>query len=111
MKEEDSWEDLEAFKNHHSYNEFPQKSFKQATKIIEAVKKSVPLITCPALIIYAKKDKQVPYQQALKISEVIQSKSKEIFEIEKGGHVMPEDAGRFQLFEKIEEWLAKEFNI
>lgn len=111
MKEEDAWEDLEAFKTHQSYNEFPKKGFDQAIKLIEEVKKSVPLITCPTLTIYASKDKTVPYQTALKLNEDIQSKNKTIVEIIKGGHVIPEDAGRYQLFEEVEKWLSNEFNL
>ena len=46
-------------------------------------------------------------EHAEKIYSSVSSMNKEIIQIQRGGHVIPKDAGRKQLFEEIDKWLAK----
>jgi carboxylesterase len=104
---ESGWEDLEALETHKSYENYPIKSVSQLFWMIREVKKLTKEIEVPILVVYSKKDLSVPKKQAEWIFNNVQSEDKEIAEITKGGHVIPKDAGRFQLFEAIKKWLEK----
>ncbi len=104
---ESGWEDLEALKTHRSYENYPIKSVSQLFWMIRKIKKLTKKIEVPILVVFSKKDLSVPKKQAEWIFNNVQSKDKEIVEIVKGGHVIPKDAGRFQLFEVVEKWLEK----
>ena len=103
--EESGWEDLEALSTHKSYNYYPIKSVKELYKLLQEVKKQVERIQVPILIVSAKKDLSVPQKQAKLIYEKVNSKDKKQVSITKGGHVIPKDAGRNQMFEAVDEWL------
>ena len=104
---ESGWEDLEALKTHKSYENFPIKSVSQLFWMIMKVKKLTKKIEIPILVVYSKKDLSVPKKQAEWIFSNVKSKDKEIVEIVKGGHVIPKDAGRYQLFKAVEEWIEE----
>ena len=104
---ESGWEDLEALETHKSYEYYPIKAVYQLFWMIRKVKKLTKKIEVPIVVVYSKKDPSVPKRQAEWIFNNVQSKDKEIVEIIKGGHVIPKDAGRFQLFEAVEKWLEK----
>jgi carboxylesterase len=104
---ESGWEDLEALTTHRSYDYYPIKSVAELYKLLHEVKKQVENIQIPILIISAKKDLSVPQKHAKLIYKKVNSKDKERVLIEKGGHVIPKDAGRHQMLEAVDEWLKK----
>jgi len=103
--EESGWEDLEALKTHKSYENYPIKAVSQLYYMIRKVKKLTKNITVPILVVYSKKDPSVPRKQAMWIFNNVKSKDKEVQEIDKGGHVIPKDAGRVQLFKSVKKWV------
>jgi len=107
QSKETGWDDLEALENHKCYENYPTRSVLDVYKLLRAVKKSVPDIKIPTLVIQGKKDPSVPSSFPKWIYKNISSKSKKLVWIEKGGHVIPEDAGRFQLFEEIDKWVKE----
>ncbi len=102
---ESGWEDMEALETHVSYDYYPTKSVKQLYELMKEVKRLTPFIEVPILIIQSKKDLSVPSGHAKWILETVASKDKQIEWIEKGGHVIPKDAGRHQLFESVDKWI------
>ena len=104
---ESGWEDLEALETHMSYGYYPIKSVKQVYKLIKEVQKLTPLIKVPILVVHSKKDLSVPSSHAKWIMDNVASKDKELECILKGGHVIPKDAGKHQLFEAVEKWVYK----
>ena len=66
--------------------------------LLNDLRRIISLVNVPTLILHSKKDPAVPTKHAEKIFNAIQSKDKKIVWIEKGGHVIPEDAGREQAF-------------
>ncbi|MHA1685938.1 MAG: alpha/beta hydrolase [Candidatus Heimdallarchaeaceae archaeon] len=99
------WEDEEAKEKHRCYKKFHAKSVYQLIMLLNDLQRIISLVNVPTLILHSKKDPAVPTKHAEKIFNAIQSKDKKIVWIEKGGHVIPEDAGREQAFSTIEEWL------
>ncbi len=101
------WEDEDAMERcrDHGYDKFSTKSVLELDKLLEEMRVRLPLIAVPTLILHAEKDTQVPPNYSKEIYEVIPIKDKEIKWIERGGHVIPMDAGYKQAFEIIREWL------
>jgi carboxylesterase len=103
--EESGWEDLEALSTHKSYEHYPIKSVSELYKLLKESKKQVRNIQVPILIIHAKKDLSVSEKHAKLIYKNVNTTDKKLVWIDKGGHVIPKDAGRHQMFESIESWL------
>ncbi len=104
---ESGWEDLEALESHRCYDNYPTKAAKQVSRLFKSVKRDIPFIKIPILIIQSKNDPTVPTEHPKWIFGNVASKDKKLIWIEKGGHVIPEDAGRFQLFEEVEKWIEE----
>lgn len=102
---ETGWEDIDSLKSHKSYGIYPLRSIAELHKLLVRVKKLVPRIAIPTLVVQSKNDLSIPTKFPSWIYANIESSDKELEWIEKGGHVIPKDAGRFQLFEIIEKWL------
>lgn len=103
--EESGWEDLEALSTHKSYEHYPIKSVSELYKMLRETKKQVKNIQVPILIVQGKKDLSVPEKHAKLIHSNVNTTDKQLVWIEKGGHVIPKDAGRHQLFETLDSWL------
>jgi len=104
---ETGWEDLDSLESHKSYGKYPLRSIAELHKLLVRVKKLVPRISVPILVIQSKKDPSIPTKFPCWIYDNVSSSDKKLEWIKKGGHVIPKDAGRFQLFEIIEKWLEK----
>lgn len=107
---EKGWADLESLSTHKSYGYYPIRSIKQLYKLLREVKKSISKIEVPILVIQSKKDPSVPSKHAEYIYNKVNSTDKTLVWIDKGGHVIPKDAGRYQLFEEIKNWMKKRVN-
>ena len=102
---ETGWEDLDSLESHKSYGKYPLKSIAELHKLLVRVKKLVPKISVPILVVQSKNDSSISSEFPSWIYENVESSNKELEWIEKGGHVIPKDAGRLQLFRIIEKWL------
>ncbi|OLS30062.1 MAG: Thermostable monoacylglycerol lipase [Candidatus Heimdallarchaeota archaeon AB_125] len=105
--EETGWEDLEALSTHKSYGYYPIRAIKQIYKLLREVKKSIHRIEVPILVVNSKNDPGIPLSFAEDIMKTVNSTDKTLVIINQGGHVIPKDAGRHQLFEEIEKWMEK----
>ena len=104
---ESGWEDLEALETHVSYEYYPTKSVKQLYELLKEVKRLTPLIEVPILVLQGEKDPSVPPSHPKWILDNVASNDKQLTWIVKGGHVIPKDAGRHQLFEVVDEWIKQ----
>ncbi|MCK4972420.1 MAG: alpha/beta fold hydrolase [Candidatus Heimdallarchaeota archaeon] len=102
---ETGWEDLDSLESHKSYGKYPLRSIAEIHKLLVRVKKLVPRISVPILVVQSKKDPSISSEFPSWIYDNVESSDKELVWIEKGGHVIPKDAGRLQLFGIIEKWL------
>ena len=103
---ETGWEDLNSLDSHKSYEKYPFRSIAELHKLLVRVKKLVPRISVPILVVQSKNDPSISSEFPVWIYDNVESSDKELKWIEKGGHVIPKDSGRFQLFGIIEKWLA-----
>ena len=105
--EEKGWEDMKSLETHKSYGGYPLKFISQLSKLIKINRKRLSEIQVPILIVSSKNDPAIKLRHAEKIYNSVSSRDKEIVQINRGGHVIPKDAGRKQLFEEIDNWLEK----
>lgn len=104
---ETGWEDLDSLESHKSYGKYPLRSIAELHKLLVKVNKLVPRVSIPILVVQSRNDFSIPSKFPSWIYDNVESSNKELEWIEKGGHVIPKDAGRFQLFGIIEKWLEK----
>lgn len=99
------WEDLEAEDKHQCYDKFHAKSVYELILLLNDMRRIISLVEQPILILHSKKDPAVSPNHAQRIYNAVSSKDKTIVWIERGGHVITEDAGKEQAYKEIEEWL------
>lgn len=98
--------DLEAAARHIDYPVYPTRSIAELNLLTAEMRTSLPKITKPALIIHSKSD-DLSFQNAIQIHEKIGSKDKDLFLIEKSGHVITEDIERNIVFDKTLKFIHR----
>ena len=94
---------------YQSYNEFPLLPLSNAFKEISKIKeKSLPLITCPFLIMQSTVEKHVKPESAQIIYDSIASKEKDIVWYHHSGHLLALDAERLDVYKRIGVFLTTE---
>jgi carboxylesterase len=98
-----AWFDQEAYQEHLSYPSDPTRAFAELRDMLEAMRKGLPNIQAPALLVYSKDDPVVTPEEGHMelIFQSLASQEKQSLWIEKSGHVVTRDAQRQQVFEAI----------
>ncbi len=105
-KEVSNMKNKEATREHLDYPFYPTRSIAELHKLITQMQTGLPTIKIPALIIHSKAD-DLSFENAKRIHESISSEDKELFLLEKSGHVITEDIERFQVFEKAKTFIQQ----
>ena len=90
-----------------TYRKMPLVSIHELLSVIEDEKEALPQITVPTLIAQSVADFTVEPRSAEYIFENLGSTEKEIFWLEKSGHLLPIDVEREQIFARTAEFLAR----
>lgn len=91
-----------------SYPKYPLSSLIEFLKLIEAVKRELPRVTCPSLLIHSRKDHTITYENLAYIANHIASPVKHTLTLEKSYHVISVDQEKKIVFEKIHQFLQTE---
>jgi len=105
-KEISNMKNEEAAREHLEYPFYPTRAISEVHKLIIQMQTCLPKIKIPALIIHSKAD-DLSFENAKRIHECIGSEDKEIFLLEKSGHVITEDIERSQVFEKAKYFIKR----
>jgi carboxylesterase len=108
-KGESDWQDTEAVESHFSYSQYPTKSILQLKNLLEAMRKSLPKVTIPALLIHAIKDTGViPENMDLiyKNMGTPQENKKKIL-LKNSGHVVTRDMEKELVFKSTHEFIQQ----
>lgn len=89
------------------YDRTPLKSIEELNQLIKTVKKNLPKIEEPTLIIQSQKDETVMPKSAQYIYEHIAAKKKEISWYENSTHIITLDKERKSLFHEIDSFVKK----
>jgi carboxylesterase len=86
---------------HVSYPTYPTRAITQFRAVIRLAAESLPRVSAPALLVHSRADPTIPPDNLPYIYEHVASADKEMFWLERSGHVVTEEAERGLLFERI----------
>lgn len=93
--------------NQFFYDKTPIRSVSSQLSMIRKVRKEIPLIKVPSLIIQSKKDRTVDPKGARKIHDAIGSQVRDLIWLEKSGHIITLGPERNFVFKEINHFLNK----
>ena len=88
-----------------TYRRFPLVCVHEFLTLLDEVKKLLPEITTPLLIMHAENDHTAKFESAEFLRSSVASKEVQLVTTSKGGHLIPLTDGRDFIFEKILEFL------
>lgn len=108
-KGESDWQDQEAVEDHFSYDLYPTKALLQLTRLLQAMRESLPKITAPALLMHSRKDIGVPLLNLERIYQALGTPEgeKKKLVLENSGHVITRDQDREQVFQAIHNFIQE----
>jgi len=109
-KGESDLQNKEAAKSHLDYPVYPTCSIAELNDLLKEMQDALPRIKKPVLLMHSKSD-SLSYENSVKIHSLLGSQDKEIFLLEKSGHVITEDVERNEVFQKAEIFLMNHINF
>ncbi len=91
------------------YDQTPLTSLSSLLELIRSMEADLPQITCPILVMQSRREHTVRPESASFIYERVTAQHKELFWLEKSGHVITVDIEREVVFKKVTEFLATTF--
>lgn len=91
------------------YDQTPLSSLSSLLELIQSMETDLPHITCPSLVLQSRREHTVRPESASFIFERIAARRKELFWLEKSGHVVTVDIERETVFEKVISFLSTTF--
>jgi len=109
-KGESDLQNKEAAKSHLDYPVYPTRSIAELNDLLKEMQNALPRINKPVLLMHSKSD-GLSYENSVKIHTLLGSQDKEIFLLEKSGHVITEDIERNEVFKKAEIFIKRLINF
>jgi carboxylesterase len=106
-KGKSDWQDPKAVESHFSYERYPTRAILQLTYAQKAMRKSLPDVKIPALLMHAKKDLGVIPENMNLIDRDLgtpEAEKKKIW-LENSGHVVTRDLDKDLVFKSIHEFI------
>jgi carboxylesterase len=102
------WFDQEAWKDHISYPQNPIRSLGQLNRLLSEMRRALPEIHVPVLLIHSKDDAYVlPDNIELIYADLANASDKTKLYVTGSGHVVPRDAARGQVFQAAFEFIRR----
>lgn len=102
------WFDPQAWKEHISYPQNPVRSIGQLDKLLAEMRRILPEVHVPVLLIHSKDDRYILHENmGLIYADLPQALDKTQLDISGSGHVVPRDAARQQVFQATLEFLQR----
>lgn len=92
---------------HISYREWVVPAVQQLLKMLHEVRRGLPRVTAPALLIHSQADNVVPLENLYRIHERIGSQEKDIVILQHSDHCVTEDAEHPAVFEAITHFVVR----
>ena len=89
------------------YDRTPLSSLSSLLELIRLVQEDIRSVRCPSLLIQSRREHTVRPESALFLMERLGSKTKELFWLEKSGHIVTIDLERETVFAKVAEFLTE----
>ncbi len=104
---DEGWFDKAAFKQHVAYPKNPVRSAGELNRLMSAMRKALPLVKVPALLIHSRDDAYVFRGSMEKIHAALGSTNKQMLWVEGGGHVITEEPTREVVFKAAAEFINR----
>ncbi|MGH1366523.1 MAG: alpha/beta hydrolase [Calditrichia bacterium] len=88
-----------------SYPKYPLNSLEEFLILIASVKKELPNITCPALLVHSNRDHTITVENVHYIASAIRSSKQRLLVLDDSYHVISVDVDRAQIFAECEAFL------
>jgi carboxylesterase len=88
-----------------NYSKYPVRSVDQLLDLFKHVRKDLPNITIPALLIHSQKDRTIHFSNLQYIYEHIASANKEMMVLQESYHVISIDVEKEQVFNRIDHFI------
>ncbi|HKJ39741.1 MAG TPA: alpha/beta fold hydrolase [Anaerolineales bacterium] len=103
-----SWFDREAWKDHISYPQNPVRSVGELDQLLDEMRKALPKVDVPVLLIHSKDDPYVlPENMKWIYDDLKNASDKTKLYITESGHVVTRDAARRQVFDAAVEFIQR----
>ena len=89
------------------YDQTPLSSLSSLLELIDSVKTDLPRVHCPTLLVQSRREHTVRPESATYLHEKLGASEKELFWLEKSGHVVTLDIERESVFNRVSEFLAR----
>jgi carboxylesterase len=99
----------EAATSHLDYPVYPTRSVAELNDLLKEMHGILPRIKKPVFLMHSKSD-GLSYENSVKIHSLLSSMDKEIYLLEKSGHVITEDIERDIVFQKAENFIIRQNN-
>jgi carboxylesterase len=101
------WFDKDAFKQHVAYPKNPVRSAGELNKLMSMMRKSLPFVKVPTLLIHSRNDNYVFHESMEKIHSLLGSSDKQMLWVEGGGHVITEEPTREKVFKAAGDFIDR----
>ena len=100
------WFDKRAWQEHVAYPQNPVRSISELDKLLGEMRRALPQVKAPLLLVHSKDDKYVlPENMELIDVALVSASEKTKLSIEGAGHVVTRDAARQQIFESALQFI------
>jgi len=106
-KGESDWVDPILAGDHVDYPHYTTRAIIEVNEVIAEMQSSLPDVHAPALLMHSKKDGSVPYEHMEKIYSRLGSQDKQMFTIERSGHVIIRDIQKDQVFAAADQFIRR----
>jgi carboxylesterase len=96
----------DAAKTHLDYPVYPTRAIAELNLLQNEMHLALPRIKKPVLLMHSKSD-GLSYRNSEKIFELLECQDKELFLIEKSGHIITEDIERMVVYKKAEKFINR----
>ncbi len=104
-KGEGNWVNKEAAQRHISYTANPLRSTLELKKLIKRMRRTIPAIKCPTMVMHSRDDNYVSPDHAEILFEALKTEEKEIFWIKDSDHVITRDGDPLIVFDQIDKFI------
>ena len=101
------WQDLAMAQEHVEYPAFPTRGIAELRDLVAEMRRSLPLIRCPVLLVHSRADGSVSPENMPRIYAELGSSDKAMLWLEKSGHVVTRDLERQRVFEAADSFIRR----
>jgi carboxylesterase len=106
-KEPPDWVDPELEKDHIDYPQYPLIGGHELNLVLKEMRKSLPKVMTPTLILHSKNDQSVSSAHPRQIFAKLGTKDKVLIWLERSGHVISRDVEKERVLEEIDTFLQR----